>query len=380
MMRNRLLFLLLLTAPIVSLAGGPTDPTDNSKAGTDGPHVFYRGDKVVVKYVFMRDTGAVAVTRNFPNKTAAELTCMIPESGDQFSFLLRENLTESPSVYPASKRLLALSDIEGNFVAMKKMLQSAGVMDSEFNWSFGDGDLVLVGDFFDRGLNVTECLWLLYKLDGEAEAAGGKLHFILGNHEVINLQGSTQYVRKKYLDNAQLMDEEYKYWYDQNSELGRWLRTKNAVEKIGDYVFCHGGVSPDLARTRLSLSEINRLVRQNLGKADYFITNPDAKLIFDTKLGIFWFRGLAKNLVPVEDVNAIFSYLGAKRMVIGHTLQPDLTANYSGRVICIDLYHEENLRQGFVKTLWIEDGYCYALDSNGDKSTVFSISFPRKTN
>lgn len=375
---KRLLFLLLIALPAI-LSAHVADPLDNSTAGTDGPHVFYRGDKVVVKYVVMRDTGATAITRKFPNKQAAELTCMIPESGDKFSFLLRDKLNESPATYPAAKRLLALSDIEGNFQALKMMLLGAGVMDEQFNWTFGDGDLVLLGDFFDRGLNVTECLWLLYKLDGEAEAAGGKLHFILGNHEIINLQGNTQYVRRKYLENVRLMQEEYKYWFDHNSELGRWLRTKNAVEKIGDYVFCHGGFSPDLMRTRLSLADINRIARQNLGKADYDITNADAKIIFDTKLGIFWYRAMAKNLAPQEDVNNVLAYLDAKRMVVGHTLQAELTAHYGGKVICIDLYHEENLRQGFIKTLWIEDGYCYALDSRGDKSTVFSISFPRKT-
>lgn len=379
-MFNRGFILFFLALPFVLSAGVSPDPTDNSAAGTDGPHVFYRGDKVVVKYVVMRDSGAVAITRTYPNKQSAELTCMIPETRDKFSFMLREKLTDAQTEYPAAKRLLALSDIEGNFEALKIMLRSAGVMDDAFNWTFGDGDLVLLGDFFDRGLNVTECLWLLYKLDAEAEAAGGRLHFILGNHEVINLQGNMQYVRRKYVENIKLIKEDYKYWFDQNSELGRWLRTKNAVEKIGDYVFCHGGVSLDLVRTRLSLSDINRIVRQNLGKADYNITSPEAKTIFDIRIGIFWYRGLAKNLLTQEDANAILTYVDAKRMVLGHTLQSDITAHYGGRVICIDLYHEENLRQGFIKTLWIEEGYCYALDSRGDKSSVFSISFPRKTN
>lgn len=378
-MVKRVLLLFLLAFPLLADANNDPDPQDNSTAGTDGPHVFYRGDKIVVKYVLMRDSGATAITRTYPGKESVELTCMIPESRDKFSFLLREKLEDQPSEYPAARRLLALSDIEGNFQSLKIMLQSAGVMDESFNWTFGDGQVVMLGDFFDRGLNVTECLWLLYKLDGEAEAAGGKLHFILGNHEVINLQGNTQYVRRKYLENVKLLKEDYKEWYGQHSELGRWLRTKNAVEKIGDYVFCHGGVSMDLVRTRLSLSNINHIVRQNLGKADYNIPDGDAKTIFDTKVGIFWYRGLAKNLITQQDVTTILEYVGAKRMVLGHTLQPDITAHFSGRIICIDLYHEENLRQGFVKTLWIEDGYCYSLDSRGEKSTVFSISFPRKT-
>jgi len=377
-MTNRMLLLLFLTLPMALYGHGEPVSFDNSQAGTDGPYVFYRDNKVVVKYVVMRDTAAKAITRNYTHKEAVELSCFIPETKDKFSFSIREKLEESPTHYPASKRLLALSDIEGNFLALKTMLLSAGVMDEQFNWTFGDGDLVLLGDFFDRGLNVTECLWLLYKLDGEAAAAGGRLHFILGNHEVINLQANTQYVRRKYLENARLIREDYKYCYDQQTELGRWLRTKNAVVKIGDYVFCHGGVSPELVRSGLSLTDINRIVRENLGKTDNLINNTQAKLVFDTKSGIFWYRGLAKNQATPEDVTAIMTYLDAKRIVVGHTLQPDLSAYYNGRVICIDLYHEENLRQGFMKTLLIEEGYCYVVDSRGDKSTLFSIRFPRK--
>ena len=369
---------LFLALPFALLAfPEPADKLDNSTADTDGPHVFYRGDKVVVKYVVMRDTGAKAITQLFPNKETVGLTCMVPETGDKFSFSIRENLSNSPSIYPASKRLLAISDIEGNFEAMKVMLQSAGVMDMEFNWSFGTGDLVLVGDFFDRGLNVTECLWLLYKLDGEAEKAGGKLHFILGNHEILNLQGNTTYMRSKYQENAKLMQMDYKFWYDHNSELGRWLRTKNAIERIGGYVFCHGGISLNMVQTGLSIPAINRIVQENIGKADQEITNPEAKVIFDTNVGVFWYRGLAKSLLTDTEVDTIMHYLEGKRIVLGHTLQQDIAAYYDSRVICIDLYHDETLRQGFVKALWVENEKCYALDSKGDKSSIISVAFPK---
>lgn len=365
----------MLALPI-TLSANIVDTLDNSKAGTDGPHVFYRGKNVVVKYIVERNAGTKGITRIYPNKKATQLTCMIPESGDQFSFLLQDSLSTSPSVYPASKRLLALSDIEGNFQSLKIMLQSAGVMDEQFNWTYGTGDLVLNGDFFDRGLNVTETLWLLYKLDGEAKAAGGKLHFILGNHEIMNLQGKTQYVRNKYLKNVKLLGEDYKYWFDENSELGRWLRTKNAVEKIGDLVFCHGGISLDLVNTALSLSEINKIVRQNLGKSNAEITSPEAKIIFDKRVGIFWYREMAKNLLPKQDIDAIMAYLGAESIVLGHTLKQDLVAYYEGRVICIDLYHDENLRKGFVKALLVADGVCFGIDSNGEISSIFSGCFP----
>jgi hypothetical protein len=377
-MSLRLILTLLLGFP-VSLLAFSGEPVDNSKADTDGPHVFYRGNKILVKYVLRRDTGAIAKTLHFSEKKDVSLTCQVPETGDSFSFLLRDNLSESATIYPTPSRLLALSDIEGDFLALKTMLIGAKVMDNAFNWTFGDGHLVLLGDYFDRGTNVTECLWLLYKLEGEAALAGGQVHFILGNHEILNLQGNSTYVRRKYLENANLMDEAYNHWFDQNSELGRWLCTKNAVEKIGDNIYCHGGISPELASTKLGLAEINRICRQNIGKPNEAIVDEDAKAIFDLKTGIFWYRGVAKNLISKEEVMAILQFAGAKRMVVGHTIHPDITALYGGRVICIDLYHEENIRMGFMKTLWVEEGFCYGLDSRGEKSSIFSVSFPRKT-
>jgi hypothetical protein len=316
---------------------------------------------------------------HYSERKDISLNCQVPETNDAFSFLLHEKQEVEATTYPTPSRLLALSDIEGDFQALKTMLIGAQVMDAQFNWSFGNGHLVLLGDYFDRGTNVTECLWLLYKLEAEAEKAGGKVHFILGNHEILNLQGNSAYVRRKYLENAVLMDEAYNRWYDQNTELGRWLRTKNAVEKIGDYVFCHGGISPQLARTGLGLQEINQISRQNLGKQNEAIVTESAKSIYDVRTGIFWYRGAAKNMTTNEEITEILQFAGAKRMVVGHTLHPDIAALYGGRVICIDLYHEENMRQGIMKTLWLEDGYCYSLNSKGEKTSLFSIPFPQKT-
>ncbi|MBK6929654.1 MAG: metallophosphoesterase [Saprospirales bacterium] len=227
-------------------------------------------------------------------------------------------------------------------------------------------------------MNVTEVLWLIYKLEPEAEAAGGKVHFILGNHEVMNLCGEYGYVRNKYLENAQLIGEDYRLWFDDHSELGRWLRTKNAVEKIGDYVFCHGGISPILASTTLTLSDINRISRQHLGTNYGEITDSVAQYVYDTRQGIFWYRDGAKNKLTIEQMDAILAFAGAKRMVVGHTLMPEITALYDGRLICMDLYHDENQRAGNLRTLVIEDGLTYSLNTSGEKNSVFSVVFKAK--
>lgn len=51
----RLIIVLLLGFPI-SLIAFSGKPDDLSKAGTDGPYVFYRANKILVKYVIQRDT------------------------------------------------------------------------------------------------------------------------------------------------------------------------------------------------------------------------------------------------------------------------------------------------------------------------------------
>lgn len=370
---NKFFSALLLATPLALFAGHPPS-VDHSKADADGPHVYYIGAKIVVKTLERRDTSLFLKTRTYQRKGDILLTCKLPETGDNFSFPLHRDLKVPAFEYDMPARMLVLSDIEGNFKGFKMMLQGAKVVDDKFNWIYGKGHLVLLGDYFDRGLNVTECLWLAYKLEAEAEAAGGKVHFIMGNHEVLNLSGVTQYVRNKYMENAKLYGDEYPSWFSDDTELGRWLRSKNAVEKIGDYVFCHGGISPEMASSGISLKEINRIGRKFYGMPYELIEEPSALTVFDGQTGIYWYRGAARNKLSDREVDLILRYAGAKHMVVAHTLVPEVSALYDGRVICVDLYHDENVRRGFMKTLFMEDGITYSLDHKGEKTTVFSVA------
>jgi hypothetical protein len=348
-------------------------PDDVSKAGADGPFVFYRGPKIVVKSVVMNDTTPEARKQVFRNKKDVMLTCTVTETGDAFSFPLHDSIGLPADVYPTMPaRLLALSDIEGNFLAFKTMLMGAKVIDERFNWTFGNGHLVLLGDYFDRGVNVTQCLWLAYKLEAEAAEAGGQVHFILGNHEIMNMSGDQRYVRHKYFANAELIGEDYRNWYAADTELGQWLRSRNAIERIGDHVFCHAGLSSDLAQSRLELTDINRIARRWYGTPENKISDPDAKTVFGRN-GVFWYRDMAKNKLSNTEVTMTLGRYGANRVVVGHTLQPDVRMFNRGRVICIDLMHEDNLLTGSMKCLLIEQGAPFVLDNRGNKTSLMVV-------
>lgn len=361
MPKRIIIFLLqwLLLAPFVVFAGDPP-----SRAGADGPHVFYKGKKIIVHSVVIEDSLPVARKSVFRRRHDVLLTCTVPATGDAFTFGLMDTIIPPPSRWPATTApILALSDIEGNFKGFKMMLLGAGVMDESFNWTFKNGHLVLLGDYFDRGTQVTECLWLAYKLDMEARAAGGAVHFILGNHEVMNLSGDFRYVIPKYMENARLIGERYHTWYTDNTELGRWLRSKNAVECIGDVFFCHGGLSPQMAALTTDLELINDTARKWYGEKYIPSEHPLAAAIFDGDYGIFWYREMSKNKLKIETVRATFERFGAQHVVVGHTLVPEVRTSYEGLLVCIDLFHEDHIRQGFMNTLLIEKGRWWVVDT-----------------
>ena len=60
----------------------------------------------------------------------------------------------------------------------------------------------------------------IYELENQAEAAGGMVHFVLGNHEEMNLSGDFRYVRNKYMNVAKKMNCDYADLYSSKTELG----------------------------------------------------------------------------------------------------------------------------------------------------------------
>jgi len=91
-------------------------------------------------------------------------------------------------------RVVAVADIHGAYQAFENVLDRAGVIDDRLAWSAGDTYLVIVGDVVDRGAESRRALDLIMKLEPEAEAAGGRVVVLLGNHEIMNLAGDLRYV------------------------------------------------------------------------------------------------------------------------------------------------------------------------------------------
>lgn len=149
---------------------------------------------------------------------------------------------------PAVDSLYVMGDVHGEFDRMVRVLRAAGLVDAEERWSGGRAHLVLLGDLFDRGSDVTRTLWFLYGLEEEARRAGGAVHVVLGNHEIMVMTRDLRYVSWKERSLASLRGTSYTRLFDlRDSVLGRWLASRPALLRIGDVLLAHGGLGPEYA-------------------------------------------------------------------------------------------------------------------------------------
>ena len=148
------------------------------------------------------------------------------------------------------KKIAALSDIHGQYDLVIKLFKNNKIIDDNLNWSFGEGHLVITGDIFDRGDKVNEVLWLIYKLEAQAKNVGGRVHYLLGNHEYMILYNDLRYLHEKYKVTPLLLNLEYNELYSEKTIIGRWLRSKSTIIKINNILFTHGGISEDFISYR----------------------------------------------------------------------------------------------------------------------------------
>ena len=282
-----------------------------------------------------------------------------------FQVNLKNEYQKEKSVYKAPSKLFAVSDLEGQFEAFKKLLLAAGVIDLSYNWTYGDGHLVVAGDVFDRGTEVTECLWLIYHLENQAKAAGGYVHYILDNHELMNMSGDYRYLAPKYIQIAEQLAVPYSSFYSDSTELGKWLRTKNLMEKIGPNLFLHAGISRLVNQMDQPIHNLNTLA------AGYYHHNIDSLPVAAQVLlldeGPAWYRGYYVNpKATSSQVDSSLYAFNVKRIITGHTLVPTIRSYYNGAVINIDVPHAQGASEG----LLIEKNKFYRIRPEGAKELL----------
>ena len=334
--------------------------------GVDGPYVYY--DTILNITTIVSVNKQDELIKDTLKHRPEEIIVKTPFN-ESFFVSLKKPIHEIKSVYKKPEKMFVLSDFEGNYYDFVISLKNNGIIDNDLNWKFGNGHLVLLGDFVDRGMYVTQVLWLIYKLEQDAKKMDGRVHYILGNHELMILTNYFRYVNTKYKILAFKTGISMYDFYSNQTELGAWLRTKNVIEKIGDVLFVHAGISDSLFKLNLSIPEMNRIARK-------YISNPYAEvklaneLLFDGN-SLLWYRGyITENGefvgISQNSINKILNHYKAIKMVIAHTIVDDISTDYEDKVIRIDVEHYTNPSVGIL----IQGDKIYKVDKAGVKTLL----------
>jgi hypothetical protein len=331
---------------------------------TDGPYVFYHDNQIQVTIIEKDDNLLRPKTISYATGDKSDIVLnVIPEGHAEWSFTvkLKNQIENEIAVTLSTDKTLFVSDIEGEFAHFRKMLLAAKIIDEQYHWTYGTGRLVVAGDLFDRGKDVVPELWLLYKLEDEAKAAGGSLQTELGNHCIMNLSGDNRYTDAKYFKNARLLKTDCTNLFGKDTELGRWLRSKNVIEKTGDVLVMHGGLSPAILGRKLSIEQMNAACQPYYGLSRTKL--PDSAKLFFGKDALFWYRGyfLAPK-ITLSQLDSTLNIYGCKYIVVGHTIVKWNIASYlSGKIIGVDVdYHNAQ-----VAAALYENGKWYVINASG---------------
>src|SRR5262245_38273962 len=85
------------------------------------------------------------------------------------------------------ERIVAVGDVHGAYDRFTEILRVAGIVDAGQHWTGARAHLVQLGDVVDRGPDSRKVLDFLKSLEKEAAAAGGRVHALIGNHEVMRM-------------------------------------------------------------------------------------------------------------------------------------------------------------------------------------------------
>ena len=232
---------------------------------------------------------------------------------------------------------VAISDVHGQHDLFIKLLKAQGVIDQNEKWNFGKGHLVIIGDIFDRGDKVTESLWFVFELEKQAAAAGGKVHMLLGNHELMVMHADLRFLNPKYLYTQGVLRTPYAQLFDTKTVLGQWLRSKPVCLSLNESAFVHGGFSKQVLEKTKSLKKINKVFREKLYEKEpgKDVTPLQEVLYFDN--GPLWYRGYAKpDEFDVAMADNILKLLDKTSIVVGHTTMPEIVSLHDDKIFLID--------------------------------------------
>jgi len=280
---------------------------------------------------------------------------------------------------------MAVGDLHGDLEALKQILLQNKFINSDGLWIAGSDHLVLIGDLVNLGPDSFGILNFVMNLEQQALSKGGRLHVVLGNHEVmlatgkfnkLSLQDKHRFAETQAPGEAYSSENLYKA-FTADSIYAKWLRSLNSIIKINNQLFVHAGL--DTWALDYDPLLINSTVRAWL-KYYQMKLSPDAVGFFNSppKETEFFIlpgqgpmgtgalndekneQGPIKPTLSVHQLEQILNHLDADSVVVGHmkTHNNLVSVNhslYSSKVIQLDTGISE-IENGNLSSLVLQNG------------------------
>lgn len=336
-------------------------------------------------YILHQADKSVRVMASKANGEVLDTTLIYLPKGQQFRYVAAGKDTDVQFDFPLHKRIkhswrqdkpaktLVVSDLHGRLDAFVALLKGNGVVDEQLHWIYGQNQLVFIGDILDRGRDDNGIAWLVYKLEKEAEKVGGRVDFLLGNHEDLVLKDDIRYVHEDHLIFAAKAHIPYAELYGANTELGKWLRDSYLILTVGENLFVHAGLSNKSADRSYKIGEINELGWRYIGYPNKQRNEMHSRneRLFGSD-GPIWYRGLVVNSenhpgISSEDLDKVLDYYNTERIIVGHSEVEEIDWRYDGRVIAVNVRHYKNYDKDRTAGLLIEGDKFYSVNYSGHK-------------
>ena len=339
----------------------------------DGPYIFKESENELVMQYYEHIqsdhlTRLIEKTIFYSGKD----TIVSGIGWDKNTYHIRQKYQSVPDKIITKAKIFVVGDVHGEYNALLKLLINNRIVDLDRNWIFGNGQLVFLGDLFDRGSMVTETLWYLHELGFDAAESGGNVFVLLGNHEIMAMTGDHRYINDKYIYFDQYTYTNYFQLYEKESVLGAWLRNQNMILQINDNLLMHAGISPQFSLIKISYQAINLALQMYLN-SDYETKKGSIEDIILSSYGPLWYRGYAYtenrlSQVPQQFVDNYLNAKGLSRMILGHNEQTGISISHKGKVVSVDVYINDSGESA--QGLLVSKDKLYRCYSDGRKEII----------
>jgi hypothetical protein len=286
---------------------------------------------------------------------------------------------------PASQKVVAVGDIHGDYDGLIKILRGMKLISASGKWTGGKTHLVMLGDLIHKGDESRAVMDFLIELEKEALSAGGRVHSLLANYELMATKGSDRNLTYEDLetydsyskDRDQSLMTAYKRAFSGSHKYAKWLRSRPAMVKINDTLFLHGGVTTKMLTG--DLKTINKLVREWFMFYQGAAPMPERSTQWVVgAMGPLWSRSVAPYSYELElsELKQVLKHFGVNRIVVGHMKVDSLYDSlyhpeFDGRVFMLETGNSYAMG-GKLSAAVIQDGYIFSYKiKRADGEVVF---------